>query len=160
MNHWSKGWFYQTMLHFVGFEAFAAVPMKSSVFLDIKPCSPVKFSQHFGRTYHLHLQGRRSKKPAGWHFSSRAHSHAMIQLRTWSWNKRPEITQREEKMEPTIAVLWVLHCSLDFKCPAVCYFFFHNGGNKILCTCLQLKLKSQRYLKGRVFIKQPRYREL
>jgi hypothetical protein len=44
---------------YVRFEVLTAVVMKSSIFWDITPCSPLKFSRHFGGTYRLHLQGRR-----------------------------------------------------------------------------------------------------
>jgi hypothetical protein len=52
---------------YVGFEVFTAVVMKSIVFWDMMPCSPLSFNRRFGGTYHLNLQGRRnkfSKKPA------------------------------------------------------------------------------------------------
>jgi hypothetical protein len=42
----------------VGFEVLTAVAMKSSVFLDIRLCSPLKASRRFGGTC-VHLQGRR-----------------------------------------------------------------------------------------------------
>jgi hypothetical protein len=42
----------------VGFEVLIAVAMKSSIFLDITQCSPVKVNRHFGGTYHLCLQGQ------------------------------------------------------------------------------------------------------
>jgi hypothetical protein len=35
------------------------VQLKSIIFLDITPCSPLKLNKSFGRTYHLHLQDRR-----------------------------------------------------------------------------------------------------
>jgi hypothetical protein len=35
--------------------------MKSSVFWDIGPCSPLKVNRRFGGTYRLHLQGRISQ---------------------------------------------------------------------------------------------------
>jgi hypothetical protein len=41
--------------------------MKSSIFWDITPCSPLSVNRRFGGTYRLHLQGRKnklSKKPA------------------------------------------------------------------------------------------------
>jgi hypothetical protein len=44
---------------FVGFEVLTAVVMKSTIFWDITPCSPLKFNRRFGGTYRLHLQGRR-----------------------------------------------------------------------------------------------------
>jgi hypothetical protein len=43
----------------VGFEVLTAVVMKSSIFWDITPCSPLKVNRSFGGTYRLHLQGRR-----------------------------------------------------------------------------------------------------
>jgi hypothetical protein len=43
----------------VGFEVLTAVVMKSKIFWDITPCSPLKFNRHFGGTCRLHLQGRR-----------------------------------------------------------------------------------------------------
>jgi hypothetical protein len=38
--------------------------MKSSVFLDTPPCSPLKDNQRFGGTSYFHLQGHEVKKPA------------------------------------------------------------------------------------------------
>jgi uncharacterized protein YfaT (DUF1175 family) len=50
----------------VGFEVFTAVVMKSILFWDMTPCSPLSFNQHFTGTYRLYLQGRRNRfsKPA------------------------------------------------------------------------------------------------
>jgi hypothetical protein len=49
-------------IHFnsIGFEVLTAVVVESSIFWDITPCSQLKVNQRFGRTYRLHLQGRRS----------------------------------------------------------------------------------------------------
>jgi hypothetical protein len=44
---------------YVRFEDSTAVVMKSSIFWDITPCSPLKVNRRFGWTCHLHLQGRR-----------------------------------------------------------------------------------------------------
>jgi hypothetical protein len=40
--------------------------MKSIIFWDMTPCSPLSFNRRFGGTHRLHLQGRRNKfsKPA------------------------------------------------------------------------------------------------
>jgi hypothetical protein len=40
--------------------------MKSIIFWDMPPCSPLSFNRRFGGTYRLHLQGRRNRfsKPA------------------------------------------------------------------------------------------------
>jgi hypothetical protein len=43
-------------------EFLTPVTIKSSVFWDITPCSPVKVSRRFGRTYCPHLQNRRASK--------------------------------------------------------------------------------------------------
>jgi hypothetical protein len=51
----------------VGLEVSTAVVMKSIIFCDMTPCSPLSLNQRFGGTYRLHLQGRRNKfgnKPA------------------------------------------------------------------------------------------------
>jgi hypothetical protein len=43
----------------VGFEVLTVVVVKSTIFGDITPCSPLKVGLRFGGTYCLHLQGRR-----------------------------------------------------------------------------------------------------
>jgi hypothetical protein len=43
----------------VEFEVLTAVVMKSSIFWDTTPCSPLKVNRHFGGIVRLHLQGRR-----------------------------------------------------------------------------------------------------
>jgi hypothetical protein len=52
---------------YVGFEIITAVIMKSIIFWNKMPWSPLSVNRGFGGTYSLHLQGRRnklSKKPA------------------------------------------------------------------------------------------------
>jgi hypothetical protein len=50
----------------IGFEVFTVVVLKSIIFWDMRPCSPLSFNRRFGGTYRLHLQGRRNRfsKPA------------------------------------------------------------------------------------------------
>jgi hypothetical protein len=43
----------------VGLEFLTPVVIKSSVFWDMTPCSPLKTNRRFGGTCRLHLQGRR-----------------------------------------------------------------------------------------------------
>jgi hypothetical protein len=43
-------------LWFVGSEALTAVVMKSTIFQDITPCSPLEVNRRFGEIYRLHLQ--------------------------------------------------------------------------------------------------------
>jgi hypothetical protein len=43
-----------------------SLDLKSIIFWDMTPCSPLGVNRRFGGTYHLHLQGRKnkfSKKP-------------------------------------------------------------------------------------------------
>jgi hypothetical protein len=49
---------------FVGFEVLTPVVMKSTIFWDKTPCSPLKVSRRFGETYRLHLQGRKMTSAA------------------------------------------------------------------------------------------------
>jgi hypothetical protein len=42
----------------VGFEVLTVV-VKSTIFWDITPCSPLNVNRRFGETYRLHFQGRR-----------------------------------------------------------------------------------------------------
>jgi hypothetical protein len=59
--------------HLVGFEVFRAVVMKSIIFWDMTPCSPLSFTRRFGGTYRLHLQGRRIV-----HVASRPPAYSMV----------------------------------------------------------------------------------
>jgi hypothetical protein len=49
----------QTSLLHVGFEVLTAVNMKSIIFWDITPCSPLGVNRRFGGTYRLVLQGKK-----------------------------------------------------------------------------------------------------
>jgi hypothetical protein len=44
----------------VGLEVLRAVVMKRTIFWDITPCSPLSFNRRSGRTYRLHLHGRKN----------------------------------------------------------------------------------------------------
>jgi hypothetical protein len=45
--------------YYVGFEVLTAMIMKSSIFWNVTPSSPLKVNLHSGGTCHFHLQGRR-----------------------------------------------------------------------------------------------------
>jgi hypothetical protein len=49
--------------------------MKSIIFWDMTPCSPLSFNRRFGGTYRLHFQGRRNwfSKPARNQVASRTY---------------------------------------------------------------------------------------
>jgi hypothetical protein len=53
----------QLLVCYVGFEVFTVVVLKSIIFWDMTPCSPLSFNRCFGGTYRLHLQGRRNRFP-------------------------------------------------------------------------------------------------
>jgi hypothetical protein len=69
------------------FEVLTAVVMKSTIFWDITPCSPLKVGRHFGETYCLHLQSRiswakyqhDSRRQAGWYLARL--------IRPWRWTR-------------------------------------------------------------------------
>jgi hypothetical protein len=83
----------------LGFEVLTAVVMKSTIFWDITPRSPLSVNRRFAGTYRLHLQGRKnklSKKPA-WkqlaHYSA-CHLRSrwfLAQLIFWPWRWRQYI---------------------------------------------------------------------
>jgi hypothetical protein len=60
---------------YVLFGVLTAVVMKSSVFRDITPCSPLRVNGRFGGTC-LHLQGRNQHEAANNHSSSWYLRHA------------------------------------------------------------------------------------
>jgi hypothetical protein len=43
-------------IDYVGFEVFTEVVLKSIIFWDMTPCSPLSFNRRFGGTYRFHLQ--------------------------------------------------------------------------------------------------------
>jgi hypothetical protein len=45
----------------IGFEVFTSVVMKTIIFWDVTPHSPLSVNRRFGGTYRLNLQGRRNK---------------------------------------------------------------------------------------------------
>jgi hypothetical protein len=48
-------------IRYIWFKVLTAVVMKSTIFWDISPCSPLEVKRRLGRTYRLHLQGRISR---------------------------------------------------------------------------------------------------
>jgi hypothetical protein len=47
------------LLKYIGFDVFTVVVMKSIIFWEMMPCSPLSCNRRFGGTYRLHFQGRR-----------------------------------------------------------------------------------------------------
>jgi hypothetical protein len=60
------------------------VVMKSIIFLDIMPCSPLRVNWRFGGTYRLHLQGRRISR-ARTQRGSRWQTELCIQIICTHW---------------------------------------------------------------------------
>jgi hypothetical protein len=48
--------------NYIALEVFTAVCMKTTVFWDVTPCSPVKVHQCFRGTHCVHLQGQRESQ--------------------------------------------------------------------------------------------------
>jgi hypothetical protein len=54
--------FSSSNLDLIGFEVLTSVIMKSTIFWDITPYSPLKINRSLGETYYLHLQGQRIRQ--------------------------------------------------------------------------------------------------
>jgi hypothetical protein len=62
VRHWLHRKISSEQLHVnVGSVVLKAVFMKSTIFWDITPCSPLEVNRRFGGTYSRHLQGRISR---------------------------------------------------------------------------------------------------
>jgi hypothetical protein len=66
-----------------GFEVLTGVVMKSSIFWDVTPCSPLKLKRRFGETCGLHLQGRRIGLARNQRKSKWQEKPAWLILRPW-----------------------------------------------------------------------------
>jgi hypothetical protein len=66
----------------VGFEVLISVVIKSSIFLDMTPCSPLKVNRRFWWTWRFHLQGRRISSGSACHLLSRWFLDRVI-LQSW-----------------------------------------------------------------------------
>jgi hypothetical protein len=83
------------VLGFVEFEVITAVVMKSIIFWDMAPRSPLSVNRRFGGTYRLHLQGLRykfSKKPASKHMKMETicSSETSVDTQRSTWRHIPE----------------------------------------------------------------------
>jgi hypothetical protein len=70
MSHVARTWTKEDInnnLQYVGFPDVVTVVMKSYIFWDMTPCTPVKVNRRFGGIYHLHLEGRRISQARNWH---------------------------------------------------------------------------------------------
>jgi hypothetical protein len=81
---------------YVRFEVLTAVVMKSIIFCDITPCSPLKVNRRFGGTYRLHLQGRkisraRNQREIRWQAEALL---ARLIFRPWRWRGRIPLERR------------------------------------------------------------------
>jgi hypothetical protein len=72
----------------VGVEVLTAVVMKSSVFCDITPCSPLKVNQSFGGTCRLHLQDRRISQAKNQHETGSKQSNWLAKNLDFIGNRR------------------------------------------------------------------------
>jgi hypothetical protein len=125
----------------VVFELLTVVVMKSTVFWDIMPCSPLKVNQRFRGAYHLHLQGRRiSRARNQWQallVSCVAYSSTLkmevicfpktsvdFQWTTWHYipedsTLQMELAQKSSKKLLLFKIYYYYYC-----CCCCCYFYF------------------------------------
>jgi hypothetical protein len=57
---------YRSLRYSPGLTTEKPVCKKSTIFWDKTPCSPLKVNRSFGRTYRLHLQGRKIRSTIFW----------------------------------------------------------------------------------------------
>jgi hypothetical protein len=76
-----------------GFGVLTAVAMKSSILCDVTPCSPLKVSWPFERTFSLHLQGRGISE---WRKSMKLCSLSVYMLVSYSSILKMEFTYSSE----------------------------------------------------------------
>jgi hypothetical protein len=80
---------------YVGFEVLTAVVMKSSVFWDLMPCSPLKVNQSFSGTCRHHLQGWRISQVRNQHEAGSKQSSACL---AYSLTLKMEVTCSSETL--------------------------------------------------------------
>jgi hypothetical protein len=116
----------------VGFEVFTAAVMKSIIFWDMTPCSPLSFNRRFGGTYRLHLQGRRNRFSKT---SKRAGGKQNLFLRSWRWKRYVPPKRRVETQRTTRRLIpeddTLHHNRLSFW-PR--FNILHNGVSQCLRT--------------------------
>jgi hypothetical protein len=106
--------------------------LKSSIFWDITPCSPLKVNRRFGGTRTLHFQGRRISQTSKSLLATCFHAGFFwLILRPWRWGATcssetsvdfqratrryiPEYislhNRRCENLKSYIYLFWLLHC--------------------------------------------------
>jgi hypothetical protein len=71
--------FKEIKFFYVGSEVLTAVVIRSSIFWDIRPYSPLKVNRRFGGTCRLHFQGRKISQARN-HLESRWQAELYIAL--------------------------------------------------------------------------------
>jgi hypothetical protein len=94
----------------VEFQVLTAVIMNSSIFWDIMPCSLVKDNQHFGGTYHIHLQGWRVSQARNQHGVGKMQSiGGTYCLHLQGWRLSQTRKQHEAGCMQTVGETYHLH---------------------------------------------------
>jgi hypothetical protein len=80
---------------YIEFEGITAMVMKSSIFWDITPCSPLEVNRRLGGTCRFHLQGRiisqgRNQSESWW----QAPYWFLAWLFIWSWRWRLHVAPK------------------------------------------------------------------
>jgi hypothetical protein len=111
-HRWTKRSILQIFLAYlrVGFEFLTAVVMKSSIFWDITPCSPLKVNWRFGGTCRLHLQGRkisraRNQRESRW--QADPEDGGDMFLRNVGWNSTDYTASYPRRWYSLYPQLWI-----------------------------------------------------
>jgi hypothetical protein len=79
-------------------EVTTTVVMKSSIFRNIRSCSPLKVNRRFGRTHRLHLQGRKisqaRKKRERWEAEQSACRHFGLYRKQEGNGRQQQVSSR------------------------------------------------------------------
>jgi hypothetical protein len=81
----------------VGFEILTTVVVKSTIFCDITPCSPLSFNRRFGETSGLHLQAIKNNN-----FSKKT----SVDSQRTTWRHIPE----DCTLQISLMFIWIMPC--------------------------------------------------
>jgi hypothetical protein len=115
--------------------------LKSTIFWDITPCSPLKVNRRFGGTCRLHLQGRRMRQV-------RNHREAGINQNVISQKIELFITTAASTMNPTIygVVIYIKNILYKCHCTNSWVLFMQSFKNQSLSYKTKVVLFPIRYL--------------
>jgi hypothetical protein len=69
------------------------IVMKSSIFWDITPCSPLKLNRHFGETYRLRIYVRRKRQARNQHEAGKKQNLCLLMEATYFFETSVDFEQ-------------------------------------------------------------------